>query len=374
MLSLIKKLAPQSALSIYRHCIVIFHKTISPFFAKVPFLSAWYFALFNHSYYKEQYALLNGNRAYQLRIKSKQSQSSPILRRNIHRLEKGLIMTPRKPIFALEYIEETQNSFALALSSSVHNQEELQWAQAVLTKYYQSVNVQNSELLIRLFTAFEVLLSKSSKGRNKPHFLTEMNNTPYPHSTLPPPEVSYEQFAAFIQLRRSTRWFKANPVCHEKIKKAVAVASQAPSACNRQPYEFFVIDEQPLLNKISQLAIGGAGFADKIPCLIVLVGDYSNYEHVRDRHVIYIDSSLAAMQFMQTLPTLGLASCPLNWPELNVQNDKIAKLLKLEKHQRTIMLIAVGEATEAGGIPFSQKKSPESLIKFFSSSHSKSDH
>ncbi len=132
----------------------------------------------------------------------------------------------------------------------------------------------------------------------------------------------------------------------------------------RQGYNFYVVDQQPLLSQVSKLAIGAGGFADNIPCIIALVGDYSYYEYVRDRHVIYIDASLAAMQFMQALPTLGLSSCSLNWPELKTLDQKLNKLLKLKKHQKTIMLIAIGEAEPEGGIPYSQKKTADQLIRF----------
>ena len=67
---------------------------------------------------------------------------------------------------------------------------------------------------------------------------------------------------------------------------------------------------------------------------------------------------------MQALPTLGLSSCPLNWPELKVVDKKLANLLKLEHHQKTIMLIAIGEAEPEGGIPYSQKKTAKQLIRF----------
>ena len=47
--------------------------------------------------------------------------------------------------------------------------------------------------------------------------------------------------------------------------------------------------------------------------IIVIVGELDAYEYDRDRHLIYIDGSLAAMTFMLALETLGLSSCPINW-------------------------------------------------------------
>jgi nitroreductase len=358
MRQLIKKLLPHSLVTKLKSYLNKFHQNIQPFFAQKPLLARIYFAFFNASYQREQFATLQGMQTYTKRIKSTEEQSNPLLRRNIHRLEKGLVMRPLKAVFAMDYIEETQQAYQLAFKSPTHQSEELEWAKSILTKYYNTVSIEEGSLLAHLseqFCKFNSLNPLSTQDENK---------TPYKHHELEKSKLTYQELFQFIELRRSTRWFKQTAVCRNKIKQAITLASQAPSACNRQPYEFYVVDQQPLLSRVSKLAIGGGGFASNIPCLIAVVGDYSCYEHERDRHVIYIDASLAAMQFMQALPTLNLASCPMNWPELSVVDTKITRLLKLPRYKKTIMLIAVGEPESDGGIPYSQKKSAEQLVHF----------
>jgi len=358
MRQLIKKLLPNLLLVKLKYFVRHFHQNIQPFFALSPFLSRLYFAFFNSAYQREQFSTLQGMVKYNERTKSTHEQSNPLLRRNIHRLEKGLIMRPLREVFALEYIEETQEAFELAYQSSAHQSEELAWAKSVLMKYFDTVSLEGNSLLTRLANEFSQLNQVNTSNSQ------DLNKTPYKYNELETNPLTFEEFSQFIEIRRSTRWFNQTPVCRNKIKQAITLASQAPSACNRQPYEFYVVDQQPLLSKVSKLAIGGGGFASNIPCLIAVVGDYSCYEHERDRHVIYIDASLAAMQFMQALPTLGLASCPMNWPELSVVDNKISRLLKLPNYKKTIMLIAVGEPELDGGVPYSQKKSAEELVHF----------
>jgi nitroreductase len=358
MRQLIKTLLPNFLLLKVRSFFRYFHTSIQPFFAKTPFLARLYFAFFNSAYQREQFSMLQGMLSYNQRVQSSSAQSNPLLRRNIHRLEKGLIMKPLRETFALDYIEETQQSYILAYQSSKFCREELSWAQSVLAKYYNTVVLKHSSLLMRLANEFkQVHLASTDKNK-------QSNKTPYLHNELTASALTFEDFSQFVALRRSTRWFNQKAVCRTKVKQAISIASQAPSACNRQPYEFYVVDQQPLLSKVAKLAIGGGGFANNIPCIIVIIGDYSCYEHERDRHVIYIDASLAAMQFMQALPTLGLASCPMNWPELKVVDANISSLLKLPSFKKTIMLIAVGEPALEGGIPYSQKKSAEQLTHF----------
>jgi nitroreductase len=97
--------------------------------------------------------------------------------------------------------------------------------------------------------------------------------------------------------------------------------------------------------------------------LVVLLGDLGCYPEERDRHVPYIDASLAAMQFMLALETLGLASCPINWPDIEGRERVMDRELALPRHLRPVMLIALGYPDPAGGVPFSAKKSSELLLR-----------
>jgi len=65
---------------------------------------------------------------------------------------------------------------------------------------------------------------------------------------------------------------------------------------------------------------------------------------------------------MLALETLGLSSCPINWPDIESRERKIAKRLGLGAHERVVMLIATGYAMAEGGVPFSQKKCAELLL------------
>jgi nitroreductase len=109
--------------------------------------------------------------------------------------------------------------------------------------------------------------------------------------------------------------------------------------------------------------MGTTGYAHQIQSLVVLLGDWSCFEDERDRHLPYIDGSLAAMQFMLALETLGLASCPINWPDLEPLERKMEHELNLPPYIRPIMLIAVGYPDPDGGVAYSAKKSPESVLQ-----------
>ncbi len=159
------------------------------------------------------------------------------------------------------------------------------------------------------------------------------------------------------------RWFDPRPVPRELVFKALDAAAQAPSACNRQPFLFRYFDQPADAQRIAAIAMGTTGYAGNIRSLVVLLGDLGCYPEERDRHVPYIDASLAAMQFMLSLETLGLASCPINWPDIEHREREMAEALALPLHLRPVMLIALGYPDPQGGVPFSAKKPSQSLLR-----------
>ncbi|MBU2676873.1 MAG: nitroreductase family protein, partial [Gammaproteobacteria bacterium] len=144
--------------------------------------------------------------------------------------------------------------------------------------------------------------------------------------------------------------------------RAIDAAAQAPSACNRQPFRFIVSTQAEHASRIAECAGGTAGFSQQLPAIITVVGDLSAYPLERDRHLIYIDASLASMQLMLAAETLGLSTCPINWPDIESAEQKIRALLELPPHERVIMLIAIGYGDPDSGVPFSQKKQSDFLV------------
>ena len=93
------------------------------------------------------------------------------------------------------------------------------------------------------------------------------------------------------------------------------------------------------------------------------MGDLSCYTEERDRHLIYIDASLAISQFMLALQTLGLSTCAINWPDVEERERELQKAIGLKKYERAVMFISVGYADSQGKVPYSQKKGTNVLMR-----------
>lgn len=324
-------------------------------FAWSEFTASLYYLLVSREFRREHLAVLQGRRRYS-ESRRAGAGSLYLLRRNIHRLEKGLIMRPRRPVFATEYIAETVDHYCRVARVADNASTELQWAGDVLWEYF--------------LVSAESPILESSRRR----FLhaydgqTSRPIVPRPRGPYLQPPIRFDDFLSLTVRRRSVRWFAPQTVPRALIDQAVLAAAMSPSACNRQPYRFIVFDEPMDAARIGALAAGTAGFASGFQCLAVLVGSLNAYLEERDRHLIYIDTSLAAMGFMLALETLGLSSCPINWPDVAVREHAMAEALQLPDEERVIMLIAIGYADPEGGVPASAKRDIEAVRSYYRAS------
>lgn len=310
-----------------------------------------YYLVFNRGFDREHLSVLKGRVAYWESL-HRIGESSALLRRNVHRLEKGLIMRPRKAVFGEAFIQETVHCYSKAVGSEQLCEEEQKWARDVLDEYFEVVadTPEIAEARIGYKKARE------ADGGDSEGDKSESRYSPYAYNRLDMPTVDFAQLHQLFLRRRSVRWYQDKSVPFDLVLKAANSAAYAPSACNRQPYRFKIATDKKKAVQVAKCAMGTAGFAENLPAIAVVVGDLSAYPFERDRHLIYIDGALGAMQFMLALETLGLSSCPLNWPDIEPLEERIAKLLNLEPYERVVMLIGMGYADQEGGIPFSQKK------------------
>jgi nitroreductase len=308
---------------------------------------------------REQYGVLAGRRAYYQSL-ARSRRSHVELRRNVHRLEKGILMEPRRDVFARDYIEETVEFYTKAVRGrgpdTGIDDVELQWAYAVLSEYFSIVRP-GEPVVDRARHAFEKLDAPENVVVDRPLF-------PYPHEQIKRSDVTYDELLALAHQRRSVRWFQDRPVPRELIDKALVVGREAPTACNRLPYEFLVFDDAEAVAKVASIPFGAGGYAHQVPTIIVVKGRFDSYFSPRDRHVPYVDASLAAMGFMLALETLGLASSVINWPDFEPLELKMQKTLGLAPYERVIFLIAVGYPRPDALVASSPKKSLDVLRSF----------
>lgn len=313
------------------------------------YLSVLHHTLLSQSFVREMFAQTSGVASYYAE-QGLATKGNPVLRRNIHRLEKGMLMNDQRAIFALDYIEETVETYTNIIAAKNDEKldpDELQWAYDVLNKYFEVADDTHPKIR-GLKTQFE---------RLKRNIVKRSKYVPYPQERLTKKSpVTYEKLLELAKKRRSIRWFLKKKVPRKLIDKALVVAGLSPTACNRQPYYYRIYDQPKLVQMIANIPFGTAGYADNIPVIAVLLGKQNNFFSARDRHLIYIDTSLSAMSFMLALETLGISSCAINWPDFGYLENIMMRALRLKPYERPIVLLAIGYADKTGMVASSPKK------------------
>ena len=312
-----------------------------------------YYGLFSSRFGREQSAFLAGVEKYHKDLTNPDG-SLALLRRNIHRLEKGILMKPRRLPFALNYIDETVDAFTSSKKDGVCliEQEEFLWAQDVLNQYFE---IHEEEAVELAKEKYEDTSKECDNVGSRIPYLRPLDRAL---------SVSYDDLLELSKRRRSVRWFTEKKVERELLDKALTAAAQSPSACNRQPFRFHFFDDPELVREIAKIPMGTAGYSDQIPVIAAVIGQQRNYFAERDRHVIYIDSSLATMSFLYALETLGLSSCCINWPDVEGRERKLQNLIKFKPDERVVMLLAIGYPDPSGMVAYSAKKGLEELRQF----------
>ena len=156
-------------------------------------------------------------------------------------------------------------------------------------------------------------------------------------------------FLSLIQKRRSIRKYLENPVETEKIDQIIEAALRSPSSRGFNPWEFIVVTDKNLLEKLSNAKPHGASFLKNAPLGIVVCADPEKCD------VWIEDASIASIFIHLAAESLGLGSC---WIQIRkrmydrtiTSDDYIRDLLNIPKKLNVESIVAVGYPAE--------KKSP----------------
>lgn len=148
-----------------------------------------------------------------------------------------------------------------------------------------------------------------------------------------------------LQKRRSIRAFEKRPVEQEKVALLVEALLRSPSSRGRNPWEFLVIDDPDLLQKLGQAKAHGSAFIAGAPLAFVLTGD-------PERSDVWIeDCAIASIILQLAAESLGLGSC---WVQIRLRlhsdgrtsEDFLQPVLELPEGQRVLAMVGIGYPAE----------------------------
>ncbi len=148
-----------------------------------------------------------------------------------------------------------------------------------------------------------------------------------------------------IQKRRSIRKFNDQPVEPEKIDIIIEAALRSPSSMGRDPWEFIVVDDKEMLEKLSKAKPHGSAFLKGAALGIVVCAD-------KNKSDVWIeDTSIASTHIYLAAESLGLGACWIQLRKRNFSYDMTAgqyaaSLLSLPEGMEVLSIMAIGYAAE----------------------------
>ena len=143
----------------------------------------------------------------------------------------------------------------------------------------------------------------------------------------------------FIKARRSIRKYTSEPVTDEQIQTLLEAAMAAPSASNRQTWEFVVVRDAGLCKKLGQVH-QWADMVAEAPVVFVVCGRANDSRHWIE------DCSAATENLLLAVTALGLGAV---WIGIHPDRDReahVQRTLRLPDVWRTLCLIPVGHPAE----------------------------
>lgn len=322
-------------------------------------LAGLYYTLFSSEFDREHRAILAARARHVDDVYAGRGNLY-MLRRNIHRIEKGLIMKPARPVFALAMIEETVRGFSDCLerldAGDLRDTVSLQWSRQILQQYFDRVDAH--PIVVRAHAGFVAALARHDDA-----LADSQDRVPFKR-TNGPGLPTIEMLEAMALHRRSVRWFDDRTVPRPVLDRAVAVAGYSPTACNRQPFRFEIFDTPAAVARVGAIPKGTPGWLHQIPCFIVIIGKFDAFRFERDRHIPYIDGCLAAMSLIYALEVQGVSSCCVNFPDYADTERRMADALGLPAWERAVMCLAAGYPDLNERVPYSQKLPLSSLRRY----------
>ncbi|GAX60979.1 nitroreductase [Candidatus Scalindua japonica] len=152
-------------------------------------------------------------------------------------------------------------------------------------------------------------------------------------------------FMSIIQKRRSIRKFLNKPVEKEKIDLLIEAGLRSPSSRGFNPWEFMVITDRDLLEKLSDSKMHGSQFLKNAPLGIVVCADPEKCD------VWVEDCSIASTFIFLAAESLGLRSCWIQIRERmhneTITSEKyVSNTLEIPSRLNVESIIAIGYPDE----------------------------
>lgn len=152
-------------------------------------------------------------------------------------------------------------------------------------------------------------------------------------------------FLDLLTKRRSIRRFTEQRIEQEKVDTLVEAMLRSPSSRGFNPWEFVVVTDREIIEKLAMAKAHGSAFMAQAPLAIVVCADPAKSD------VWVEDTSIAALLVHLQATDLGLGSC---WVQIRLREHAsgqssehyVSELLGLKEGMVVEAVVAIGYADE----------------------------
>ena len=158
-------------------------------------------------------------------------------------------------------------------------------------------------------------------------------------------------FVEEIIKRRSIRKYKSQKIERHKLVTILRAAMYAPSAVNKQPWHFIVVDDRSIMNRVMEIHPSSKMLVTASHAILVC-GD-ENLQH--DKGYWIADCGAATENLLLAATAMGIGSC---WIGVYPRENRIqafSELFNLPGHVKPFALVSLGYPDEEKETPLRYK-------------------
>jgi nitroreductase len=170
-------------------------------------------------------------------------------------------------------------------------------------------------------------------------------------------------FLDLARKRQSDRGYSDRPVSREQIERCLEAARVAPSACNKQPWFFVVVDDPALRPQVAERLQDMVmnRFVTSAAVLVAVVAEPQGLVpqlagRLKDKPYHLMDIGMAVENLCLQAADDGLGSCILGW----FDEKGVKQLLGIPKGKRVPLVITLGYPQDPVSRP-KVRKLPEEI-------------
>ena len=153
-------------------------------------------------------------------------------------------------------------------------------------------------------------------------------------------------FIDLVRHRTSCRSYKPGPVPREKLERMIEAARLAPSACNKQPWRFAVVNDEAVRKQlITEALLAGIPmkWALNAGAIIALGMEKSPVTHkiapkISGINYPLLDLGIAGEHLVLQAEELGLGTCWIGW----IKPNEVRRIVGWPRSIEPASLITVG--------------------------------